>query len=352
MANRHNYAYISRAFTLLSRFGLDTFILLLLGMMVLASWYPQGGVGRGPWSLSSLAGYGISLIFFFYGLKLNFTKIKAGLRNWKLHLLVHLSTFVLFPVIVWCGKGFFEDTSSYSLWLGAFFVASLPSTVSSSVVMVSIAEGNIPAAIFNASLSSLLGVLITPLWMSLVHTGSSGNADMSGIISKLMLQILLPVALGLLLNKYWGNWADTYKQKLKYFDQAVILTIVYTAFSESFARHLFSNIGLVQLCLLGAGMLALFFLVYFLISGIARLLSFTREDTITATFCGSKKSLVHGTVMLKVLYANSSIAGILLLPLMLYHALQLIVVSMMAQRLAKNKQRAETVTDPGGAVSI
>ncbi len=345
-------SYWERALQLLSRFGLDTFILLLIGMIVLAKIFPQGGSGKGDWSLSSLAGYGVSLIFFFYGLKLNFAKLKTGLRNWKLHIVVHLSTFVLFPLVVLSCKHFFENSGAEIFWVGTFFLASLPSTVSSSVVMVSIAEGNIPAAIFNASISSIIGVFITPLWMSFVNTGATGNADMSGIIVKLILQVLVPVMLGFLLNKKWGWFAEKYKKELKYFDQTIILCIVYTAFCESFAGNMFSHISIGALVLLAASMLLLFFTAYGFITLISKLLSFNREDKITATFCGSKKSLVHGTVMSKVLFANSTATGILLLPLMLYHALQLIVVSMIAQKLAKNKYRAVTVSDPGGAVTV
>lgn len=344
-------SYGKRVLQILARFGLDMFILLLIGMIVLAKLYPQGGTGEGPWSLSTLSGYGVSLIFFFYGLKLNFTELKAGLRNWKLHAVVQLSTFILFPLLLLGCKGLFA-ADTYPLWLGAFFLASLPSTVSSSVVMVSIAEGNIPAAIFNASISSIMGVFITPVWMSLVNIGAAGNGDMSSIFLKLILQVLVPVVLGLLLNKKWGHWAKRYKQQLKYFDQAIILSIVYTAFCESFAQNMFSNMGALELVILGAAMLGLFFVVYFLVTLVCKAFSFNREDTITATFCGSKKSLVHGTVMSKVLFANSTIAGLLLLPLMLYHALQLIVVSMLAQHLAKDKRQAAAVSDPGGAVTI
>ena len=333
---------ISRALKVLSRFGLDTFILLLIGAIVLAAIFPEGGEGRGTWSLSSLANYGISLIFFFYGLKLNFTKIKAGLSNWKLHVVVQLSTFVLFPVLILSSRSFFADSSAEVLWLGTFFLASLPSTVSSSVVMVSIAEGNIPAAIFNASLSSMMGVFITPLWMSLIDTGPGGNVDMGDITMKLTLQVLVPVVIGILLNKKWGHFADKYKTELKYFDQSIILVIVYTAFCESFAQHMFSHIDLLSLLLLGLGMLLLFFIAYGITNLVCHLLSFNREDRITATFCGSKKSLVHGTVMSKVLFANSTMTGILLLPLMLYHALQLIVISMIAQRYAKRKPNPDT----------
>jgi len=343
--------YPNRVLQILARFGLDAFILLLIAMIVLAKLFPQGGTAEGPWSLSSLSGYGVSLIFFFYGLRLNFVELRNGLRNWKLHAVVHISTFILFPLLVLCTKGLIP-ADSYSLWLGGFFLASLPSTVSSSVVMVSIAEGNVPAAIFNASISSIIGVFITPLWMSMVHIGATGNVSLSAIIIKLILQVLVPVMLGLLLNKKWGKWAEKHKKQLKYFDQAIILTIVYTSFCESFEQRMFSHMGIVELMALGICMLGLFFVAYFIIRFICKALSFNREDTITAAFCGSKKSLVHGTVMSKVLFAQSSITGILLLPLMLYHALQLIVVSMMAQRLAKDKRKAMTMDDPGGTIAI
>lgn len=339
------------AFQALGRFGLDTFILLLIAMIVLAKLFPQGGTAEGPWSLSSLSGYGVSLIFFFYGLRLNVAQLKNGLRNWKLHAVVHGSTFILFPLLILCSKGLLP-ANIYTLWLGTFFLASLPSTVSSSVVMVSIAEGNIPAAIFNASISSIIGVFITPLWMSVVNIGAAGAVPLSSIIVKLTLQVLVPLLLGLLLNKKWGKWVDKHKKQLKHFDQAIILTIVYTSFCKSFEQNMFSNMSIPELMVLGLSMLGLFFVVYFITGFICKALSFNRADTITATFCGSKKSLVHGTVMSKVLFAESSTIGILLLPLMLYHALQLIVVSLIAQGLAKNKNREITIADPGGAAII
>ncbi|MDF2189073.1 bile acid:sodium symporter family protein [Paraflavitalea sp. CAU 1676] len=332
-----------KVFQFLGRFGLDWFILSLIGMIVLASQWPGPGVADGPFSISSLANIGISFIFFFYGLKLNRSKLVAGLSNWRLHLLVQVGTFILFPLVILALRGWVDQGDLHILWLGTFFLAALPSTVSSSVVMVSIAEGNIPAAIFNASISSLMGIFLTPLWMSIVTEGQQNSVDMTDIIMKLLLQILAPVVLGLLLNPTkLGKVAGKYNKQLKCFDQITILAIVYTAFSESFDKHMFSNLDLVELVLLGACMLALFFLVYFLIAYIARLLGFNREDRITATFCGSKKSLVHGTVMAKVIFMNSPLMGILLLPIMLYHALQLIAVSIIAQGMAK-RHRAEKV---------
>lgn len=321
---------------LLGRVGLDWFILSIIGVIILASQCPGPGIATGPFSISSFSGAGVSFIFFFYGLKLNRKKLVSGLSNWRLHILVQASTFILFPVLLLLLRPWLDRGDTQVLWLGSFFLAALPSTVSSSVVMVSIANGNIPGAIFNASISSLMGIFITPAWMALAARGNQNHVDMSGVVIKLLLQILLPVILGLLLNPTrLGRIAEKYSKQLKYFDQVVILSIVYTAFSDSFSKHMFSSLGIRELLLLGACLLSLFFLVYYITGNIARLLHFNREDTVTATFCGSKKSLIHGTVMAKVLFMNSPLMGILLLPIMLYHALQLISVSIMAQGMAR-----------------
>jgi solute carrier family 10 (sodium/bile acid cotransporter), member 7 len=324
----------------LGRFGLDWFILSIIGVIILASQFPAPGIAEGPFSISSLANIGVSFIFFFYGLKLNRKKLVAGLSNWHLHILVQAGTFILFPVLILLCRPLLNSEETQVLWLGSFFLAALPSTVSSSVVMVSIAHGNIPGAIFNASISSLIGIFITPAWMALVTGGTHEHIDMSDVVKKLLLQILLPVIVGLLLNPTrLGKFAEKHNKQLKYFDQITILAIVYTAFSDSFDKHMFSTLGIMELFLLGACLLVMFFVAYFIIGGIARLLHFNREDSITATFCGSKKSLVHGTVMAKVIFMNSPLMGILLLPIMLYHALQLIAVSIIAQGMARKYNR-------------
>ena len=321
--------------SLLARVGLDWFIFALLGMIALARLWPEPGVQTGVFSVSSLANYGVTLIFFFYGLKLNFGQLRAGLRNYRLHLLIHLTTFVLFPALVLPLRSLFVTPDTELLWLGIFYVAALPSTVSSSIVMVSIAEGNIPAAIFNASISSLIGVFVTPLWMSFLLANTGGQYNMAGVIGKLMIQVIVPVILGLLLNQKLGWLADRHRAALRYFDQTVILLIVYTAFCKSFSLNLFSTISAGDLIWLAVLMLGLFFLIFGLITLFCRWLNVNREDRITALFCGSKKSLVQGSVMANVLFTGS-MAGVVLLPIMVYHALQLIVASVLAQRMGRD----------------
>ncbi|GAB3753306.1 bile acid:sodium symporter family protein [Spirosoma pomorum] len=325
---------------LLARVGLDWFILALLAMIGLARLWPEPGIQTGPFSVSELTNYGVFLIFFFYGLRLNLDKLRVGLRNYRLHLLIHLTTFVVFPAIVLGARALLVSPETMLLWTGIFYVAALPSTVSSSVVMISIANGNIPAAIFNASISSLIGVFITPIWMSILLSASNGQFDLQAIVLKLAIQVIVPVVLGMLLNKRLGWFAERHKTALRYFDQLTILLIVYTAFCESFELNLFQNYSASDLIVLAVGMLSLFFVVYSFVQLVSRLLHFSREDRITALFCGSKKSLVQGSVMAKVLFSASA-AGVVLLPIMIYHALQLIVASVLAKSMS-SQDRVES----------
>lgn len=333
---------------ILKRFGLDPFIVLLF-LGIFAAWlYPPPGASEELFSLSTIAKYGVSVIFFFYGVRLNWRKIHEGLSNFKLHLIVHLATFVLFPLFVLPFAIYFThgvDENTRWLWYGIFFLATLPSTVSSSVVMVNIARGNVPAAIFDASISSLLGVFITPLWMQIFLGKSSGGQNLSSVIVNLILLVIFPVVAGICSHRLLGWISEKYDRTLKHFDQGIILLIVYTSFCNSFANHMFDGMTLKTIILLSIGMVGLFFAVFSILNFICRFFDFNREDRITTLFCGSKKSLVHGATMSKVILPNPQLAGVLLLPTMLYHAYQLIVVSIIAQRFAQEKDKETEIIE-------
>ncbi len=324
----------NRFVALLSRAGLDWFLLALLGVVALAYWQPSLGSKASPVPWHLITTVGVALVFFFYGLKLNLDKLREGMRNWKLPVVVQLATFGLFPALALLAKPFF-GASGEPLWQSVFFLCALPSTVSTSVVMVSIAGGNLPAAIFNASLSSLLGIVLTPLLTSLfLHTGTGGG-QLWGLALELLWQVVLPVGAGLALNSYFGALVDRHKAALRYFDQCTILLIVFTAFCESFAEGIFSRFEPADILKLSLGMMGLYLLAFALIWSLGRALGFSRADNIVAVFCGSKKSLVHGSVMASLLFPGSAATGLLLLPLMLYHALQIILASSMAQYLGR-----------------
>ncbi len=320
----------------------DKFVPALLLVIILASLFPEPAAYEGSFTLHNLGDIGITLIFLFYGLKLNPRKLRQDLSNWRLHLVVQAATFIVFPLLVLPFYSYWSAGPHALLWLGAFFLATLPSTVSSSVVMVSIAKGNVPGAIFNASISSLAGIVITPLWMGLVLTSaqsSSGEVgDYSNILLKLVLQVLLPVVAGLLLNRVFGHWAQKNARFLKLFDQSIILLIVYLSFGESFHLNLFADISAIDILLILLLCGALFFLVFGIIHLTSKQLKFDRRDRITALFSGSKKSLVHGTVMAGILFKGMTGVGVILLPLMIYHTLQLVIAGVLAQRFGREEE--------------
>lgn len=313
----------------------DRFIGGLLLMIILAWLIPGIGAKDSFFDLKEITRYAIALLFFFYGLRLSPEKLVNDLKNWKLHVTIQTITFVVFPLLVLLFRSFLKGTENEVLWLAVFFLAALPSTVSSSVVMVSIAKGNIPSAIFNASISGVIGIVVTPLWMGLFLGKQAGSFDFGSVIADLILTILLPVIAGLILHRFWGNWASRNGKKLGMYDKSVILSVVYSSFSDSFLNGIFHGISWLELGILTGSVIALFFVVFNFTKVLNRLMKFNREDSITVLFCGSKKSLMHGSVMAGVIFAGSSSGSIFLVPIMIYHAFQLFYVSLIAQKLGK-----------------
>jgi len=307
------------------------FIISLVIAIILAYFFPTA-LQELPVNL--ITNIGIGLIFFFYGLKLAPEELKLGFLNYRSHLLIQFSTFLLFPLLTFLFIPLFEGGIHSELWLSIFFLGVLPSTVSSSVVMVAIARGNLPTAIFNASISGLIGILVTPLWMSF-FMAKSGDFDFLSILYKLFLQIVLPLILGLLLQQYFGKNARKYSRELGYFDKSVIVLIVFTSFSNSFNSGLFEIVKIIDLLKIAGIVILLFFSMYYLLGFLCKRLGFNLKDTITAKFCGTKKSLVHGSVMVKIIFGASASVGIFLLPIMLYHILQLLVITFFAEKYRK-----------------
>jgi len=325
----------NKSLTLLKKYLPDRFILGIISMIVLAWLIPGIGGENSFFNLKEIIQYAVALLFFFYGLRLNPEKLVSDLKNWRLHLLIQSVTFLVFPFLVLLFRPFLKGTENEVLWLAVFFLAALPSTVSSSVVMVSIAKGNIPSAIFNASVSGVIGIVITPLLMGFFLEKQAAAFDFGGVIIDLITTILLPVIAGLLLHRFWGHWATRNNKYLSLYDKTVILSVVYRSFSDSFLNGIFNSISWVDLIILSGSVIALFFVVFNLTKALTRLMKFNREDSITVIFCGSKKSLMHGSVMAGVIFAGSSAGSIFLVPIMIYHAFQLFYISLIAQKLGK-----------------
>ena len=320
----------------LARVGLNGFLVGILLAIGMAAILPELGSSESniPWK--PFIQVGIALLFFFYGLKLDPTQLGTGLSNWRLHVLIQVTTFIGFPLLVFSLVYFFPELDP-NFALGISYLAALPSTVSASVVLVSISGGNVAAAIFNASISSLLGVVITPFWMRVAGGEVAGELDLWTSIVELSFKVVLPVLLGLVMHRYLFLKIKPFLSRLKYLDQIVILSIVFTTFSESFSQQVFTSFSWLRFGVLALFMLFILLLVVGILFLLARLLSFSKEDQIAALFCGSTKSLLHGVAIGKVLFPSAAIFGVVLLPVMLYHLQQLILGSLLARYYEKNK---------------
>jgi sodium/bile acid cotransporter 7 len=312
----------------------ERFTLCLLGTVLLASLLPVSGqVGKVFGDVTTGA---IALLFFLHGAKLSRAAVLSGLSHWRLHLLVMASTFVLFPLIGVALKPLALALFSPELYLGLLFLCLLPSTVQSSIALTAMARGNVSAAICSASLSNFAGIFITPVLVG-VLISHNGLASFSfDAVRRIVAQLLLPFVAGQLLRPLIGAWVDHHKPMLKYVDQGSILLVVYVAFGEAVSAGLWSRLSGATLASLLAACCMLLALVLATATFASRRMGFDKEDEIAIVFCGSKKSLASGVPMAKVLFATGSL-GMVILPLMLFHQIQLMVCAVLAERYARRR---------------
>ena len=315
----------------LKRLRVDTFTLALLATVALAWKFPLHGAPA-QW-MDDFTDLAIAALFFLHGARLSREAILAGMLHWRLHLVIFASTFVLFPLLGLALKPLSGHLLTPELYLGLLFLCTLPSTVQSSIAFTSMAGGNVPAAVCSASASSLLGVFLTPLLLSALAGAHGGMADPSEAIGKIMLQLLVPFVAGHLLRRWIGGWVERQRAVLRYTDQGTVLLVVYTAFSASMNSGLWQSMPATALYVVIAVCALLLAVVMVLTTFAARRMGFSREDEIAIVFCGSKKSLATGVPMAKILFASSAL-GAIVLPVMIFHQIQLIVCAQLAQRYA------------------
>jgi sodium/bile acid cotransporter 7 len=316
----------------------DNFTLALVGTVTLASLLPcRGEVGVAFNSLTDIA---IGLLFFLHGAKLSREAVVEGATNWRLHVVVLASTFVLFPLLGLALKPILSPLVTPALYMGILFLCTLPSTVQSSIAFTSMAKGNVPAAVCSASASSLLGIFIAPALVGVVvsNQGATGGSAWH-TVGNIVLQLLVPFVAGQALRPVIGKWIDRHKFLLRFVDQGSILLVVYVAFSEAVNEGIWHNISLGALGGLVVANIVLLALALVITSLASKRLGFNRADQITIVFCGSKKSLASGIPMAKVMFASH--AGPIVLPLMLFHQIQLMTCAVLAQRWGARDLSAE-----------
>jgi len=306
----------------------EPFVAALLACVVIATFLPA----RGAWAplASSAATAGIVLLFFLHGAKLSRQAIIDGARNWRLHLAALAVTFGLFPLM---GLGLtalplFDRTVA----TGLLFLTLLPSTVQSSIAFVAIARGNVAGAVCSASFSNLLGIVATPMLAALLM-GGNGAGFSAASAEAIVLQLLLPFVAGHLMRPLIGGWVARHKKLVSLVDRGSILLVVYTAFGAAVIEGLWQVLPPSALIEIVVGCMVMLAIVLGFTWWLGRALGFARADAIVLLFCGSKKSLASGVPMAGVLFAPAQV-GIVLLPLMLFHQIQLIACAVIARRLA------------------
>jgi sodium/bile acid cotransporter 7 len=326
----------------------DAFVMALAATVALATLLPCEGAGA---RICHIAGFvAIASLFFLQGARLSRETVIAGLTNWKLHIAVAGTTFVLFPLLGSLLIALMPHALDRTLVLGVLFLCALPSTVQSSIALTSIAQGNVAGAVCAATASSLLGLVLTPLLFGLMSQVRGGGVDVSGMW-QVFAELLLPFAVGHLLRPWIGAWAARNKKLLAITDRGSILLVVYGAFSAAVTHGIWQQLPPVTLAELGFLVAVLLALALLITRTGARTFGFAHADEVATVFCGSQKSLVAGIPIASVLFSGPML-GVVVLPIMLYHPLQLIVCAWLARHYASRSVPAVVPVATGAALPI
>lgn len=313
----------------------DNLVLMLIATVLLATVLPVHG--RGVAVLDGLTQAAVALLFFLQGSKLSRRAVLEGLLHWRLHALVFAATFVLFPLLGLALRPWLQPWVGPELYLGVLFICALPSTVQSSIAFTSMARGNVAAAMCSASTSNVLGMVLTPVLMATMagNSAAQGGVHLSWhTLEGIAGTLLLPFVAGQALQRWTGPWVAKHKAWVRVSDQSTILLVVYGAFSAATVEGLYRHLPPVTFLAVLAICATLLAIVMVLLTVVSRALGFSREDEIAIVFCGSKKTLASGVPMAQILFAGHAV-GLVVLPLMVFHQLQLMVCASLARRYAR-----------------
>lgn len=309
----------------------------LVGMVIaiaLATVSADIGKSGGVIHLDKLTGIGVAIVFFLHGLGLSPAAIKAGISNWRMHIYIQVATFVAYPLLWVIFGDLFLAYMPAALAFGFCYLFVLPSTISSSVAMTSVGKGNVPGAIFNASLSSILGIFITPLLIQLFMGFEGVELDLMASIISISKLLLLPMILGQLARPLLLKFAEKHKSVVNKVDKYVILLIVYNAFCNSIVNGIWSSFSIEMLLTSFVLCVVILLIMVHLIQWGARRSQFSLADEVAAVFCGTKKTLAAGIPMATVIFGSDPKLGMILLPIMLYHPIQIFYCAILASRYA------------------
>lgn len=318
---------------MLKLLALDRFTLLLVAMVLLASFLPVSGSAAHAFNV--ITTIAIAILFFLHGAKLSREAIVQGIMHWKFHVLVFAFTFAVFPILGLLAKPVLLPMLGQELYWGFLFMCFLPSTVQSSIAFTSVAKGNVASAVCSASFSNIIGMFITPVLVSIFILGKSEHGfDPTSSIIQITLLLLLPFVLGQLFRPLVYPHMMKVPRLVKSFDQGSILMVVYGAFSSAVVAGLWNEVSWQTLLLLVLACSVFLTVIMLLAYYLPKLFGFNRKDQIAIFFCSSKKTLASGVPMAQILFIGQPL-GMIVLPIMIFHQIQLMVCGIIANRWSK-----------------
>ncbi|MFO7728055.1 MAG: bile acid:sodium symporter family protein, partial [Desulfonatronovibrio sp.] len=304
-------------------FKQNWFLLGLIAAAFLAWLIPGPGATGGELRSEITTRLGVVLIFFFQGLTLSLTILKKGVMQWRLHVFVQIFIFLIIPVMALAMIFTAGNLLSPELKLGILFLGALPTTIATAIAYTAMTGGNVAGAVFNAATANIAGIFITPLWISIWLQTGGETLPLGKLFLDISLMLLAPIIAGQILRPFVYKLVDPLKKLFSIINSLIILFIVYAAFSNSWQKNIWAAHGLETTLLAASAAVILFFLVTALVWTGIRTIRFNHENAMSALFCGSQKTLAAGAPMANLIFSSQPGLGIILLPLMFYHIIQL-----------------------------
>lgn len=215
--------------------------------------------------------------------------------------------------------------------MDSFYLGCLPSTVQSATAYSSLAGGNVASSVVAAALLNIVGVFVTAPLFSWIAGSEGGGLHTDGLV-KVATILLLPFILGQISQGWLGGWVKDHRQLATWFDRASIAIAVYVAFSGAVEQRFWSRVDAPGWLWLAGGTAVLLAFAHggaWLLGGA---LGLDRPNRITMLFAGAQKSIAMGAPLASVLFPPA-VAGVVLLPILLYHLVQLVMAAPLATRL-------------------
>jgi solute carrier family 10 (sodium/bile acid cotransporter), member 7 len=301
--------------------------------LALALLVPQYGVRGGPLRPEVTASLGVAAIFLLHGLSLPPAALRAGAMQWRLHTVVQLFIFVAFPLGVLLVDALAGRWLPADLRTGFIFLAILPTTIAACVAYTANAGGNVTAALFNAAFANVIGVVLTPLWAAALLSARGELPSLGSMIGDVALLVILPLAIGQLARPLLRLLWEPDRGRLGAAANLIILYIVFVAFAGSVADGAFAQVAPTVLLIATTAAIGLFVVATAAALLLGRGLGFAPPERIVLLYAAPQKTLAAGAPLAHILFAGHAALGLIMLPLIVYHVVQLLGGAVLAGRL-------------------